>query len=200
MVHLCKKVLVGFILMIAGIFNSVDAKYNNNSEAQKSALIVYFSHTGNTDLIVKAMQKELKNFYDVKMLRIEPVNQYPGYGDELRNIANKEACDDNFRPAFKEVKVDVQKYDVIFVGCPVWWYTTPKIMISFLENQNFSGKNVRFFVTHAGGPGSCIEDMEKVCTGAKFGENIDIYCNSPGNGTVNSDEIPAWIERVKTEI
>ena len=187
--------LAGLVLM----FGSVDAKKNENVEIKK-ALIVYFSHTGNTKLIAEKSQKELTAAdYQVDLKRIEPTKSYPEYGDELRNLALKESEDENCRPKFKKININAQSYDLILIGTPVWWYKAPKVILSFLEQQNFSGKNVRFFITHAGGPGTCLSDMEEACKGAKFGEHIDIYCNSPGNGKVDDSEVAPWIEKIKNK-
>lgn len=72
-------------------------------------------------------------------------------------------------------------------------------MKTYLEKQDFSGKNVRFFITHAGGPGSCISDMKAACKGAKFGTNVDVYCSS-GNDKVDFSEIDPWVKKVIAEI
>ena len=92
--------------------------------------------------------------YLVDLHRLEPTKPYPEYGDELRDLAKEESENDNCRPEFEAINVDAQSYDVIFIGTPVWWYKAPKIVLSFLEKQDFSNKKVRFFITHGGGPGA----------------------------------------------
>ena len=114
-------------------------------------------------------------------------------------MAKKESEDDNCRPEFKAIEVDIQSYDLILIGTPVWWYKAPKIVLSFLEKQDFSGKEVRFFITHGGGPGACISDMEVACKGANFGENIDVYGNYPGNGEIDYEKVAPWIEKIKNK-
>ena len=199
MINILKK-LSTLLAGLALIFGSVDAKKYENAETKK-ALIVYFSHTRNTKLIAERAQKELTAAnYQVDLQRIEPTKNYPEYGDKLRNLALKEANDENCRPNFKTINVNAKSYDLILIGTPVWWYKAPKIMLSFLEKQDFSGKKVRFFITHAGGPGTCINDMKVACEGANFGENIDIYCNSPGNGKVDYNETISWIKKIKEEM
>ncbi len=191
--------LVGLFSLVAGLFNSVEA--TNKEVAQKKVLIVYFSHTGNTKLIAEKVRKELADAnYQVDLYRIEPMKEYPEYGDELRDLALNEANDDSCRPGFKVLDANVQDYDWILIGTPVWWYKALKIMLSFLEKQNFSDKEVRFFITHGGGPGTCISDMKTACKGANFGENVDIYCNSPGNGKVDYNETISWIKKIKKEM
>ncbi|MBR1734907.1 MAG: NAD(P)H-dependent oxidoreductase [Alphaproteobacteria bacterium] len=198
MTNILKKIsalFAGFVLIISGAFNSVETV--EAKEGSKKALIVYFSHTGNTKLIAEKAQKELAAAnWQVDLQHIEPQKAYPEYGDELRDLAKEEANDDNCRPEFKKISVDAQSYDVIFVGTPVWWYKAPKIVLSFLEKQDFSGKEVRFFITHGGGPGTCVSDMKTACKGANFGENIDVYGNYPGNGEIDYDKVAPWIKKI----
>lgn len=184
--------LAGLTLM----FGSVDAKQSENVETKK-ALIVYFSHTGNTKLIAERAQKELAAVnYQVDLHRIEPTKPYPEYGDKLKDLAKEESENDNCRPEFEAINVDVQSYDLVSVGTPVWWYKAPKVVLSFLEQQDFSDKEVRFFITHGGGPGSCISDMKIACKGAKFGDNIDVYGNYPGNGEIDYEKVAPWVEKM----
>ena len=177
---------------VVGLSSSVDAK---ESTETKKVLIVYFSHTGNTEIVAKKIYEQFsKN--QANLVRIEPQKCYPEYGDKLRKLALQEANNDACRPEFVPINVNVQDYDLVLIGTPVWWYKAPKVVVSFLEKQNFSGKEVRFFITHAGGPGACLDDLKVACKGANFGENINIYCNSPGNGIVNYDEAISWVKNI----
>ncbi len=200
-INLLKKLSMLLAIMFLGLGSfSVEAKNVESNNTKPKVLIIYFSHTGNTKLMAEKTQEELSNSgCKVDLQRIEPTKKYPEYGEKLRNLALKEADDDNCRPKFKKIKIDVQKYDLILVGTPVWWHKAPKIMLSFLETQNFSGKKVRFFITHGGDPGTCISDMETVCNGANFGENVDTSCNYPGNGEVDYTNTISWIQKIKKE-
>lgn len=90
----------------------------NYAEAQK-ILIVYFSHTGNTKPVAEKIAEEFSGD-KVDVRRIETEKSYPGYGDELRDLARKESEDDSFRPKLKSIDAKVQKYDLVLVGSPVW--------------------------------------------------------------------------------
>lgn len=177
------------ILLFIGMANYAEAK---------KILVVYFSHTGNTKLIAERIAEEFSED-DVDVRRIETEETYPRYSDELLARVKKESKDNNFKPKLKNLDVKVRKYDLILVGSPVWWYKALPAVKAFLEKQDFSGKEVRFFITHGGGPGTCISDMEEVCKGAKFGTNIDVYCASPGNGKVDYSKIGPWVKKLKAE-
>lgn len=57
----------------------------------------------------------------------------------------------SFRPSIADRNAGVEKYDVIFVGFPIWWYIAPTIINTFLESYDFSGKTVVLFATSGGG-------------------------------------------------
>ncbi len=175
------------------------------SEAKVKVLIAYFSQTGHTKTVAENIQKELESAQvEVDVKRIEPVKAYPSdpsERDKLREIAKKEAEDDAYRPEFKDIECDVQSYDLILVGSPVWWGKAPRIVLSFLETYDFSGKKVRHFVTHGGEPKDTVKEMEKACKREISEPNILIHYKwleedeEKYNKTFN-----AWIEEIKIEL
>ena len=89
---------------------------------------------------------------------------------------NDPAC----RPAIAAPAADLDQYDTVFVGFPIWWYVEPRIVDTFLERSDFSGKTVIPFVTHGGGGmARCADEVRKLCPkstvlkgGAFAGEGI----------------------------
>lgn len=108
-------------------------------------LVTYFSPTGNTKRLASRLAKVVKG----DLLEIVP--QQP-YTQEHLDWTNKnsrtsvEVNTDDCRPAVA-TKPDVKPYDVIFVGFPIWWYTAPKIINTFLEQYDLTGKTVVPFAT-----------------------------------------------------
>ena len=194
-----KKVLVLFFACIfTGFFNLLDAHIE---EKAKKILIVYFSYTGNTEKIVNETVKALGNSYKVDIHRIETFNEYPEDRNELRNQAEREANDDKFRPELKALNIDdIRSYDLIIIGTPTWWYKAPKAVLAFLEGQDLSAKKVCFFVTHAGGPGACLDNMRKASKGANFGPEVKIYCTFPVNGEFDEKAVESWLTELKKEL
>ena len=69
--------------------------------------------------------------------------------------------DNDERPEIKDIDVDMTKYDTVFIGYPVWWYTYPQIILSFFDNYDLSDKTIVPFVTHGGsGMSGTEEDMQ----------------------------------------
>ena len=84
------------------------------------------------------------------LYEIEPIEKYT---DEDLNWMNQnsrssvEMKDKTSRPEIKDIISSINEYDNIYIGFPVWWYTCPHIVNTFLESFDFNGKNVRLFCT-----------------------------------------------------
>ena len=124
---------------------------------------------------------------------IEPVNPYPkGY---------KACCDqaleekeNNARPEVANPLDNLDNYDTIFFGYPIWWGEIPMPAYTFIEKLNFAGKTVIPFCTHEGsGNGGTFKKLQNILTGAKFLKGIEIQ----GNRVDNSKEIvEKWLTAI----
>ena len=125
----------------------------------KKVLVVYFSETGNTQKLAKLISDEIGGDFR----RIETVKSYPT-GEALFDYTKNERDNDE-RPELKDLDININDYDVIFVGYPIWWYTLPMPIYTFLDNYDFSGKIIVPFNTHEGsgdgGTYSTIKGWEK---------------------------------------
>lgn len=116
------------------------------TDSCRKVLVAYFSISGNTEKVAQAIADNTGG----TLFRIERQKPYP---EEFRKYADeaKTELDDSIYPALKTKVDSIGKYDVIFVGCPVWWHTTPRVINTFLEKEgyNFSNKVVVPFCTYA---------------------------------------------------
>lgn len=110
----------------------------------KRVLVVYFSESGNTQKLAKTISDQVGGDFR----RIEPVKAYPT-GQKLFDYTKAERDNDE-RPEFKDLDVNMDDYDIVFVGYPMWWYTLPMIMYTFFDEYDFSGKTIIPFNTHEG--------------------------------------------------
>lgn len=124
---------------------------STNLDSDK-VLVVYFSHGGNTQKLAKEISDQVGGDFR----RIEPVNAYPG-GDELYDYTEQEQADDA-RPEIQDLNIDMSKYDTVFIGYPIWWYTYPQVILTFFDNYDLTGKTIAPFVTHGGSGMSGTED------------------------------------------
>ena len=119
-------------------------------------LVAYFSASGVTREYATIISKKLK----ADLFEIKPEVEYSKADLKWINPfsrSSKEMRDEFSRPDFIDKIDSVEKYDDIYVGFPVWWYTCPHIVNTFLEYYNFNNKHVKVFFTS----GSTGEDKIK---------------------------------------
>ena len=127
----------------------------------KKILVAYFSATGTTKNVAEKLASKLScDIYEIKPT--------VPYSDADLNWMDKssrstlEMKDKNSRPEIVSGDVDISKYDTILIGYPVWWYTAPTIINTFLEAYDFSNKEIIIWATSGGsGLGRAKEDLEK---------------------------------------
>lgn len=112
-------------------------------------LVAYFSATGHTKTIAEYLQAAL----DADLYEIVPQEPYTDPDLDYNTDgcrANQEQNDDAARPAISGSVDNMDGYDVVFIGFPIWWYQAPRIIETFLESYDFSGKTVIPFATSGG--------------------------------------------------
>ena len=78
---------------------------------------------------------------------------------------NDPAC----RPAIAAPAADLDQYDTVFVGFPIWWYVAPRIINTFVESYDFTGKTLVLFATSGGsGMGRTVDELRKLCPNANW--------------------------------
>ena len=109
-------------------------------------LVVYFSATGNT----KAVAEEITRLTGADLYEIVPAVPYTDEDLNYNNNecrANQEMNNASARPAIGSEAMDVSSYDTVFIGYPIWWGTMPRIINTFLDTYDLSGKTVLPFCT-----------------------------------------------------
>ncbi len=149
----------------------------------KKILIAYFSWSGNTE----AAAREIKEETGGDLYKITPLQEYPVDRDRLRGRVFAELKHDE-RPALKGPLPDVKKYDVIFIGYPIWGHTAPMPVLTFLEMCDLKGKTVVPFCTSRRADISA--SMPAVIRSA---EGADIL---KGLRVGNKDEIAPWLKEI----
>ena len=93
-----------------------------------------------------------------------------------------------------EGTVDVKKYDVIFIGGPVWWGTYPQVMFTFFNKYDLSGKTIIPFTTHEGsGLGSCVDDVKKAYPKSNVTNGFSIYGHDVRTG---KERVEKWLKKL----
>lgn len=149
--------LLMMALMCLATFNAGACSKNNKSAmaegvknnvpiGERKILVAYFSWGGTT----KRMAEEIVSLTGADIFRIEPATPYPTEYTPCTEVVKAEA-DKGIRPNLKSKVTNLDQYDIIFVGCPVWWHTAPMVIWSFLESKeyHFKGKTIIPFCTYA---------------------------------------------------
>ena len=136
------------IIACAVMLLTLTACGQNNKKEMKT-LVAYFSATGTTE----AVAKDLAEAAGSTLYEIKPKVKYTAADLDWRNKQSRssvEMADKSSRPAIVKDLKDAGSYDVIYIGFPVWWYTAPTIINTFIETYGFAGKTVIFFATSGG--------------------------------------------------
>lgn len=154
----------------------------------KKMLVAYFSASGVT---AKAAWK-LSEAAGADLYEIKP--EVPYSREDLdwtdkKSRSSVEMNDPASRPAIAGKMDDMDQYEVVFIGFPIWWYVAPTIINSFLERYDFSGKTIVPFATSGGsGMGNTNKRLAPSCPGAVLLEGKML------NGSLEQDELKAWAE------
>ncbi len=160
------------------------------AQNENRMLVTYFSWSGST----KNLAEEIQRQTNADIYRIEPLVPYTDEYQVLAyQISNKEK-EENARPALKDTLSTLNDYDIIFVGCPVWWYDAPMIIHSFLEckDYDFAGKTVIPFCTYATAAYETLNDIINATPDSKHLAGL----GTRGSQSSYSQVVSDWLERI----
>lgn len=136
-------------------------------------LIAYFSYSNNTKKLVEDIKKEIK---DIDVIRIERVKPYSSDYDECAYHEAKDEIDNNIHPEIKDIDVDLNLYDEILLFFPIWWYTFPMPIATFIEKlDGYKGKVVLFANSYTNDyryMKNSLRDFKKINSSIKVSEGL----------------------------
>ena len=158
---------------------------DNSQNTDKKILIAYFSHSGNTEKVAQ----EIHEIVGGDIVKIETVNPYPSDYHECTEVAKAEK-ENNARPKLSTVVTNMEDYDTIFIGYPIWWHTAPMAIGTFLESYDLSGKTIVPFCTSGGSDiAESMPMINELCQNATVKEGLTA---SPSNVS----EIKDWLNEL----
>lgn len=156
-------------------------------------LVAYFSCTENTEKLAKTIAKIVNG----DLYRITPEQEYTKEDLDWTNKSSRssvEMADKNSRPKIKGKCENLDKYDKIYLGFPIWWYIAPTIINTFLESADFSGK---FIIPFATSGGSSMGDSDTNLLKSLNGKGKLIHGKVLNSKT--EEEVKKWVEGLKFE-
>ena len=151
-----------------------------------SKIVCYFSASG----VTKSVASVISNTIGADIFEIEPSIPYTSEDLDWTNKNSRtsiEMSNKNSRPSIKS-SIDISKYDTVIIGFPVWWYTAPTIINTFIESNNFDGKNVYVFVTS--GSSSVDSSFNNL---KKEYPNINFISGKRFDSSVTKEDILYWL-------
>ncbi len=149
-------------------------------------LVAYFSASG----VTKKYAEKISEMAKADLFEIKPKTPYSDADLDWQNSKSRssvEMKDPDSRPEISEKLSDMDKYDTIFLGFPIWWYVAPTIIDTFLESYDFSGKTIIPFATSGGsGMGRTVDVLKNVCP------NADIKSGKVING-IPENKLSEWV-------
>ena len=150
-------------------------------------LVAYFSASG----VTAKVAENLADAIGADIFEIQP--EVPYTKADLNWMDKKarttiEMSDPTSRPAIAAKRDNIDEYDTIFVGFPIWWYVAPTIVNTFLESYNLKGKTIIPFATSGGsGMGKTVEVLKPLCPGANWAEGKML-------NRVSGRELEDWVK------
>lgn len=152
-------------------------------------LVAYFSASG----VTAKLAKTLADAIGADLFEIRPEIPYTSADlnwNDPRSRSSVEMNDKSFRPAVSGKVEEMDQYDRVFVGFPIWWYVAPTIINTFLEQYDLTGKTVIPFATSGmSGMGQTNRELKNSCKGAKLMEGKRF-----SNGARGA-ELRAWADK-----
>ena len=150
-------------------------------------LVAYFSASGVTrnaaELIARTAGADL---YEI--CPAEPYTAADLNWRDKNSRSSREMRDKNSRPALADHPVNLQEYDTVLLGFPIWWYTAPTIINTFLESHDFAGKTIILFATSGG---NTAQDLKRsVASSAVIREGRLL------NGRLQESAIREWLSEL----
>ena len=157
-------------------------------------LVAYFSATGNTENIAE----HLVSILDADLYEIVPQVPYTSEDLDYSNSdcrANREQNDPTARPAISGGVEDLEDYEVVFLGYPIWWGDAPKIISTFLETYDFDGKTIVPFCTSGSSSiGGSVSDLEALTDGATWLEGQRF------SGSASRETVSQWVDALNLDL
>lgn len=151
-------------------------------------LVSYFSASG----VTKRVAEKIANAINGNLFEIEPTQKYTLEDLDWTNKQSRSSIemeDKTSRPQILNKVLNITEYNTVILGFPVWWYTAPTIINTFIEENNLEGKDIYVFVT-SGGSGSegSFKDLKNTYKNLKF------ISNKRFTGRENDEDYINWIK------
>lgn len=175
------------VCAVAAIFLTACAQQKQKENKEMKTLVAYFSATG----VTKGAAEKLAEVTGGDLYEIQPEVPYTDADldwQDKQSRSSVEMADLSSRPAIKGKVENLNDYDTVFIGFPVWWYTAPTIINTFIEANDLKGKTVIPFCTSGGSSiKKSAEDLKKAYPDLNWKEGRLL-------NRVSKEELESWVK------
>lgn len=175
--------------MAAILMTACAQQKQHPTQETKKALVVYFSASG----VTRHAAQQLAEVAGGDLYEIQPEVAYTEADLDWRDKQSRssvEMADLSSRPAIKGKVENLTDYDMVFIGFPIWWYTAPTIVNTFIEANDLSGKTVVLFATSGGSTiDKSAEDLKKAYPTLNWKEGKLL-------NNLSKEELEAWVKGI----
>lgn len=183
------------ISAITALLSIVACGQNQRNMNTSKTLVAWFSWSGNTEAVVKHIAEKT----GADLFRIERERPYPTQYDPC-TVDAKNEVDNNVFPAIKGIPENFGKYDTVIVAVPVWWYTAPMPVRTFLEKSglDWSGKTVIPLCTAYTAEYNTLKDIVKATPEAEHLEGLAVITTKMNGEDIDRKypQIDAWLNKL----
>ena len=182
-----KKILIALVALLTISLSACSQSNKKENMEMKKVLVAYFSASG----VTEGVAKQLAEVTGGELHKIQPEQPYTDADLDWRDKQSRstmEMKDKNSRPAITDKLANMQDYDVVYVGFPIWWYTAPTIINTFMEAYDFKGKTVIPFATSGG------SSIKKACEDLKVAYPDITWKEGKLLNRTSKKEIETWVK------
>ena len=183
-----KIVMILAALLTISLSASSQVKKAKKSKEMSKVLVAYFSTSG----VTKGVAQQLADVTGGTLHEIKPAQPYTDADLDWRDKQSRstlEMQDKKSRPAITGKLANMKDYNVIYVGFPIWWYTCPTIINTFMEAYNFKGKTIIPFATSGG------SSIKKACEDLKAAYPDVNWKEGKLLNRVSKKDLQDWVNR-----
>ena len=182
-----KKIALMLTALLTISLSACSQSNKKENKELKKVLVAYFSASG----VTKGVAEQLAAVAGADLHEIQPAQPYTDADLDWRDKQSRstvEMKDKNSRPAITDKLKNMQDYDVVYVGFPIWWYTCPTIINTFMEAYDFKGKTVIPFATSGG------SSIKKACEDLKAAYPDITWKEGKLLNRTSKKELETWVK------
>ena len=151
--------------------------------------VIYYSYEGNSALVADIIKAALNaDVFEIKTQDTKKRDGFAKYAWGGSQVVMHK------KPKLRPLSVDLDSYDLIILGTPVWAWSPSPAIVSFITERKISGKKLALFCCHGGGPGKTLQKLKALLPGNTITGEIDIMYPSKMDRNDLKHKIEDWLK------